>query len=186
MVAPATMKAIVLEESRGHPYAIHDARTRQALFPSTQAEAIATASRLLAEGSRIDAGLAQINSSNWEWLGLTAQTVFDPCTNLRAGERVILDAYIRTPSTVEAALSRYGTGDPTRGIGVGYVARIKRWMPAPPPGRDYESSARATEESREGGGDSAAALQGDAQRPARSKARPWSFVPATDGFAQGG
>ncbi len=33
MVAPTTMKAIVLEESRGHPYAIHDGKHRRALFP---------------------------------------------------------------------------------------------------------------------------------------------------------
>ena len=40
MVAPATMKAVVLEESRGHPYAIHDGSPHRTLLPDTPAEAI--------------------------------------------------------------------------------------------------------------------------------------------------
>ena len=106
MVAPTTMKAIVLEESRGHPYAIHDGKTHRAIFPKTRTEAVATARHLIAAGNRIDAGLAQINSANWDWLGLTPETVFDPCINLKAGERVLLDAYTKAPFTVDAAISR--------------------------------------------------------------------------------
>ena len=148
MVAPATMKAVVLEESRGHPYAIHDGSTHRALFPDTKAEAIATARRLIEGGSRIDAGLAQINSQNWKWLGLTPETVFDPCTNLRAGERVILAAYTSAPNTVDAAISRYNTGDATRGVGNGYVGRVKGWMPKPQPNRDYEAEGAAGQRRR--------------------------------------
>ena len=138
MVAPITMKAIVLEESRGHPYAIHDGKTHRAIFPKTREEAIATARRLVAAGHRIDAGLAQINSENWDWLGLSPETVFDPCTNLAAGERVLIDAYARAPFSVDAAISRYNSGDAERGVRNGYVSRVKAWMPKPQPDRQYE------------------------------------------------
>lgn len=199
MVAPATMKAVVLEESRGHPYAIHDGNTHRALFPDTKAEAIAAARRLIEGGSRIDAGLAQINSQNWKWLGLTPETVFDPCMNLRAGERVILAAYTSDPSTVDAAISRYNTGDATRGVSNGYVGRVKGWMPKPQPNRDYEVqglplggrdgeapvSVRASLESvRKGKGAPAGVPL--AQGPDRKKVAAWSFVPVADGFGGGG
>ena len=191
MVAPATMKAVVLEESRGHPYAIHDGSTHRALFPDTQAEAIATARRLIEGGSRIDAGLAQINSQNWSRLGLTPETVFDPCTNLRAGEQIILAAYTSAPYTVDAAVSRYNTGDATRGVGNGYVGRVKGWMPKPQPNRDYETPAtvRASlEANREGEGAPAGAplAQAEGQGPERKKVAAWSFVPVADGFGGGG
>ena len=202
MVAPATMKAVVLEESRGHPYAIHDGSTHRALFPDTQAEAIATARRLIEGGSRIDAGLAQINSQNWSRLGLTPETVFDPCTNLRAGEQIILAAYTSAPYTVDAAVSRYNTGDATRGVGNGYVGRVKGWMPKPQPDRDYEAEgtppgnggeAAATvraslEANREGEGAPAGAplAQAEGQGPERKKVAAWSFVPVADGFGGGG
>jgi len=195
MVAPTTMKAVVLEESRGHPYAIHDGNTHRALFPDSKAEAIATARRLIEGGSRIDAGLAQINSQNWKWLGLTPETVFDPCTNLRAGERVILAAYTSDPSTVDAAISRYNTGDATRGVSNGYVGRVKGWMPRPQPNRDYEApvTVRANleaslEANREGEGASAGAplAQTEGQGPDHKRVAAWSFVPVADGFGGGG
>jgi type IV secretion system protein VirB1 len=196
MVAPTTMKAIVLEESRGHPYAIHDGRAHRAIFPATREEAIATARRLLAEGVRIDAGLAQINSQNWGWLGLTPESVFDPCTNLRAGERVILDGYTTTPFTVDAAISRYNTGDDTRGIHNGYVGRVKDWMPKPQPSREYAGADQPTGETGEGPATIRVALDSEgegspgdeavAQARKGMKLPAWSFVPVTDGFGEGG
>jgi type IV secretion system protein VirB1 len=206
MVAPTTMKAIVLEESRGHPYAIHDGRTHRAIFPATRDEAIATAPRLLAEGVRIDAGLAQINSQNWDWLGLTPETVFDPCTNLRAGERVILEGYTAAPYTVDAAISRYNTGDDQRGIRNGYVGRVKGWMPRPQPNRDYEAGGQPRPEDDEGPAIARVRLESDWEgegnpgddQLAQTGARPedqasegrkvpaWSFIPALDGFEGGG
>jgi type IV secretion system protein VirB1 len=203
MVAPTTMKAIVLEESRGHPYAIHDGRVHRAIFPVTREEAIATARRLLAEGTRIDAGLAQINSQNWGWLGLTPETVFDPCTNLRAGERVILAGYTAAPYTLDAAISRYNTGDEQRGIDNGYVGRVKGWMPKPQPDRVYEAAgqapraihdeapvtvqaSRAADPEGEGTPEGAALARAQGQEARREEVPAWSFVPVADGFGTGG
>lgn len=58
-----------------------------------------------ANGS-IDVGLAQVNSSNFAWLGLTAETAFDPCRNLAAGARVLFAKYNGSPpDAVKAAYS---------------------------------------------------------------------------------
>lgn len=48
----------------------------------------------------VDVGLAQINSSNFSWLGLTMQTAFDPCRNLAAGARVLFAKYNGAPPDV--------------------------------------------------------------------------------------
>src|SRR3546814_15029492 len=45
----------------------------------------------LFRSASFDAGLMQINSANFARLGLTPETVFDPCTNLRAGAHVLTD-----------------------------------------------------------------------------------------------
>lgn len=183
MVAPDTLKAIVLEESRGHPYAIHDGKTGRALFPATEAEAVATAQALITGGSRIDAGLAQINSDNWNWLGLTAETVFDPCANLRAGERVILGAYLTPPHTLDAALSRYNTGDAASGFRNGYVRRVKARMDSPHRG-DLEASA--TKPPPTGDPPDASLALGSEPGAAPMRVRPWSFIPVADGFDREG
>jgi len=203
MVAPITMKAIVLEESRGHPYAIHDGKTQRAIFPKTREEAIATARRLVAAGHRIDAGLAQINSENWSWLGLSPETVFDPCTNLAAGERVLIDAYARAPFSVDAAISRYNSGDAERGVRNGYVSRVKAWMPKPQPDRQYEVedvpingytltdpvvvSVSLAENlvANANPMDQPVPAQDQSQIPHKPSARPWRFEAVLDGFGGG-
>ena len=196
MVAPTTMKAIVLEESRGHPYAIHDGKTHRAIFPKTRAEAAATARRLIAGGSRIDAGLAQINSANWDWLGLDAESVFDPCISLRAGERVLLGAYTKAPFTLDAAISRYNTGHASRGVGNGYVGRVKAWMPKPQPDRDYairregeganpvavDASSKAD---RMAAATPASGPLAQTEHAAPANGKPWRFEAVLDGFGGG-
>jgi type IV secretion system protein VirB1 len=111
-VALETLAAIARTESGLDPFAIHDNSTNRSYRPHDQAEAIRIAAPLLAAGNSIDAGLMGINVGNWRWLGLTTETVFDPCQNIRAG------------ATVLTALSRYNTGSPTRGFRNGYVQRV--------------------------------------------------------------
>lgn len=45
----------------------------------------------------LDVGLAQINTSNFGWLGLTMETAKDPCRNLAAGARVLFARYNGSP-----------------------------------------------------------------------------------------
>lgn len=71
----------------------------------------------------------QINSANFSRLGLTPETVFDPCTNLRAGARVLADNYGRAreaghATPLQAAISEYNTGSRSRGLSNGYVGRV--------------------------------------------------------------
>ena len=194
MVAPATMAALIQVESAASPYAIHDGATGRSLFPQTREEAIATARLLLAEGHRIDAGLTQINSENWARLDLSVETVFDPCTNLHAGERLLLDAYNREPHTVDAALSRYNTGHATRGVTNGYARKVRAHMGRPPP-QGRTNSAPGHWGAGEGAGpvqvrarlETGAALAdaapGEAERPEDPS---WRFEPVADGFGEGG
>jgi hypothetical protein len=52
----------------------------------------------------VDVGIAQINTSNFRWLGLTMQTALDPCQNLAAGARVLFARYNGSPpDAVKAA-----------------------------------------------------------------------------------
>lgn len=129
-VAPETMAAVIRIESEGEPFRIGvnsgGALRRQ---PDNAADAIATARGLLRRGANFDAGLMQINSANFARLGLTPETVFDPCVNLRAGARVLADNYSRAratghPNPLQAAISEYNTGSRSRGVSNGYVGRI--------------------------------------------------------------
>lgn len=44
-----------------------------------------------------DVGIAQINTSNFGWLGLTWETALDPCRNLAAGAAVLFARYNGSP-----------------------------------------------------------------------------------------
>lgn len=131
-VSPQTLAAVAHAESRFDPFAIgvnRDAPVRQ---PRTRAEATRTASRLIASGANIDLGIAQINSDNLGWLGLSIDDAFDPCRNLaaaaavlRGGFRPISDRLADRQRALRVALSRYNTGHPERGFRNGYVARVE-------------------------------------------------------------
>lgn len=130
-VSHDTMAAIVQTESQGNPWAIGVNRAAAVAQPTSKAEAIRVARRLIAQGRNIDMGLAQINSANLSWLDLTVEQVFDPCTNLRAAAFILTDNYRRAVSTgiqrpLHAALSAYNTGSFTRGLTNGYVGKVMR------------------------------------------------------------
>jgi type IV secretion system protein VirB1 len=127
-----TMRAIVEVESGGHPWVININRGYQLVRqPRSQAEAAVTARQLVRLGYNIDVGHGQINSSNWSWLRLNAETAFDRCTNLRAAQTVLVDCFKRAPSrnpqiALREALSCFNTGNFTAGFSNGYVGRVLR------------------------------------------------------------
>ncbi len=129
-VAPETVLAIIQAESSGEPFALNVNGGRQPARQSSAAEAAATAQRYIAAGYSVDLGLGQINSRNMRWLGLSWETVFDPCTNVAALARVLTTNYNavkagRDPqSALRVALSMYNTGSQTRGFRNGYVAKV--------------------------------------------------------------
>ena len=129
-VAPQTVAAIVQTESHGRPFALNVNGGTQPPAQTNAASAAATAQRYIAAGYSVDLGLGQINSRNMRWLGLTWDTVFDPCTNVAALGRVITQNYNaaipgRDPqSALRVALSLYNTGSSSRGFRNGYVAKV--------------------------------------------------------------
>src|SRR5690606_17542721 len=73
-VAPETLAAIAYVESRFDPLAIGvNAGPRPAARPRDATEAARTARDLLARGANLDLGVAQINSANLGWLGLSVE-----------------------------------------------------------------------------------------------------------------
>ena len=129
-VAAQTVAAIVHTESKGNPLALNVNGARQPGRQQTAANAAATAQRYIAAGYSVDLGLGQINSRNMRNLGLTWETVFDPCTNIAALGRVLTQNFQsvasgRHPqSALRLALSMYNTGSTSRGFRNGYVARV--------------------------------------------------------------
>lgn len=129
-VAPETVAAIIQTESGGHVFALNVNGGPRPARQTSAAQAAETAQRYIAAGYSVDLGLGQINSHNMRWLGLTWETVFDPCTNVAAIGRVLTLNYNsvkagRDPQTaLRIALSMYNTGSQSRGFNNGYVAKV--------------------------------------------------------------
>lgn len=137
-VDPVTMSAIVKQESGGHPWSINDNHGKKSYRLKSKDEAVLKATELISAGHSIDMGLAQINSKNLRWLGLSVAQVFDPCTNISAGAKVLTHGYQKTGS-LPAALSMYNTGKPNSPRGQEYARQVLRHagvvVPAPAGGR---------------------------------------------------
>jgi type IV secretion system protein VirB1 len=131
-VAPETLLSVVQVESRFEPLAIGvNGAPRIVVAPTSVDDAVAKAGALIAAGRSVDLGLAQINSKNLSWLGLSLAEVFEPCTNLRAAARILQDGYGRgdaarvgEQAALKTALSYYNTGHPARGFRNGYVGKV--------------------------------------------------------------
>lgn len=133
-----TASALVRAESGFNPWAIGVVGGALLRQPRTRAEALATARALRAGGWNFSVGLGQINIANFDRLGLTLETAFDACTNLKAMQTVLAacygaataigDAAPPRPTTQQAvlrrALSCYYSGNFTTGFLHGYVSRV--------------------------------------------------------------
>ncbi len=135
-VHPTTLQALVKTESGFNPYAIGVVGGHLARQPRSRDEAVATVRALDAAGWNYSMGLAQVNRANLRAYGLTSESVFDPCSNLRAGSAILTDCYRRVSvggrkpqEAVRAALSCYYSGNFSRGFqpdfgGTSYVQRV--------------------------------------------------------------
>ncbi len=122
-VHPTTLQAVVRTESGFNPYAIGVVGGRLARQPRTLPEAVATAKALDAQSINFSMGLGQVNKTNLAAHGLTYETVFDLCANLKAGGNILHACYQRAVSVmgagdpaVRAAISCYYSGNFTRGF----------------------------------------------------------------------
>lgn len=131
-VHPVTLSRVVTVESSNNPYAIGVVGGRLIRQPASREEAVATARRLISLGRNISVGLGQVNIGNWAASGLTVETAFDPCLNLRAAAKILTDCYRRASArgtldeqvALRDAFSCYYSGNFMTGYTDGYVQRI--------------------------------------------------------------
>ena len=141
-VAVSTMASIVKVESSGHVYAVADAgpvhlpwSVRKDMvrshFPASKDEAVELVKSLLKKGHTVSIGLSQVNDRNLKALGLSVEDVFDPCTNVSAGGKILTNFYQRAAKefgpgerALQAAISAYQSGNWDRGVANGYVGLV--------------------------------------------------------------
>ncbi|MGE0315899.1 MAG: lytic transglycosylase domain-containing protein [Lautropia sp.] len=125
-----TMRRIVQVESSFNPYAIGIVGARLERQPRSLDEAVRTAATLEAGGYNYSIGLAQINRQHFGRFGLTPETGFDVCANLRTSSQILRECFERAGQTrdeqgaLQAAFSCYYSGNFSTGFAEGYVGRI--------------------------------------------------------------
>ncbi len=148
-VDAATALALVRVESSGNRYAIGVVGGALERQPRTLPEALRTARSLQFGRWNFSLGLSQINVHNLQRLGLTVESAFEPCANLRAMQAVLTECFERTAQNRSAlpppdpqrslrqALSCYYSGNFATGFELGYVRRVAqavaRIRRSPPP-----------------------------------------------------
>ena len=116
-VAPVTMAAVVQTESGGWPWTIdvNGLPGGGSMRFNDQQAAITAATRYIRLGYKVDLGLAQVDSENLSWLGLSVQQAFNPCTNLRAAQRILVGAYRQAGAdgtqSLNGAFQAYNSGN---------------------------------------------------------------------------
>lgn len=133
-----TAMALIAAESAGNPHAIGVVGGQLTRQPRTRAQALATAHSLQREGWDFSLGLAQINRRSLPRLGLTLESVLQPCINLGAMQTILSGCFERArrnPPTlppvhaqhaVRKALSCYYSGNFQTGFDHGYVQKVVR------------------------------------------------------------
>jgi type IV secretion system protein VirB1 len=144
LIHPVTMGAIISVESGGNPFAVSINYPQRlaalgwsipeiAAQPRTAAEATRLVSSLERQGFSTSLGLAQINTEHLREFGISYTQLFDPCTNLKLAERILLrckqqvDALAMTVAPqqlIARTLSCYNSGSDTLGLHNGYVEAI--------------------------------------------------------------
>lgn len=117
-VHPVIMHGIISQESSFNPFAIGVVKGSLPRQPRTKAEGIAAIQALKAKGMNFSVGLAQVNKQHFRRFGFTAETIFEPCANVRAGAIIYKDCYASAVSrfgknqhAIGAALSCYYSGN---------------------------------------------------------------------------
>lgn len=125
-----TARALVATESSFNPWAIGVVGGALERQPRSRAEAVATAKALQAASWNFSVGLGQINAGNFERLGLTLESAFDVCRNLKAMQTILAECFDRAaqrapPQTaLRKALSCYYSGNFLTGFHHGYVIKV--------------------------------------------------------------
>ena len=128
-----TARALVSVESAFNPWAIGVVGGVLVRQPRHRAEALATARALRDAGWNFSVGLGQINVGNFDRLGLTVESAFEPCANLAAMQTVLAECFDRASASTSSAagqmalrqaLSCYYSGNFATGFRHGYVRKV--------------------------------------------------------------
>ena len=128
-VAFDTMSAIIAVESSGNQNAIAVVNgARQPKQPKNSAQALKIINYLNSANANFSVGLAQINKTNFTKFKVSAESLLDPCLNLKIAEKILQDCYVRT-GDIDKTLSCYYSGNPYRGFkkdfrNTSYIERI--------------------------------------------------------------
>ena len=130
----STAQALVSVESSFNPWAIGVVGGTLRRQPNNRDEAVATANQLHTDGRNFSVGLAQINVSNFQRLGLNTSSAFNPCQNLSAMQSVLTECFDRSGQTrsradtdqfaLRKAISCYYSGNFSTGFRHGYVRKV--------------------------------------------------------------
>lgn len=136
-VSPVTLNALVGVESAGKPYVVANVTDNTSHYFDNKEKAIFFLNDLSSQKKRYSAGLMQIYSGNFQAYGLTNETVFDHCTNIKTGAEILKSCYNTASKetsdpqiALRKAMSCYYSGNFTRGFkqesdGKSYVQRIE-------------------------------------------------------------
>lgn len=137
-----TLGAIVKTESNGHVYAVSDDGPRgmpwsqrkhmlRSFRLGSAQEAAELARTLIAQGHLVGMGLTQVSSQHLPKLGVSIEQLFDPCTNLMLGGKILsllyeqaLHRFKGEQAALRAAISAFNTGNFHDGFRNGYVAKV--------------------------------------------------------------
>ena len=128
-----TARALVSVESAFNPWAIGVVGGALVRQPRHRAEAMATAKALRDAGWNFSVGLGQINVANFDRLGLTVESAFEPCANLTAMQTVLAECFERASGAaskavdqvaLRQALSCYYSSNFDTGFRHGYVRKV--------------------------------------------------------------
>ncbi len=117
-VHPVIMHGIISQESSFNPFAIGVVNGSLSRQPRTFSEGVAAIRSLQARGMNFSVGLAQVNKQHFRRFNFTAETIFEPCANVKAGAMIYKECYAaaerhfgKTQHAIGAALSCYYSGN---------------------------------------------------------------------------
>lgn len=136
-VHPMVMQRIMTVETGHKPFSIgyrilkNGQDYRLPSSPKNLGEAKYIANWLYANGYKYDAGIAQVNSSNFARFGVTPDDMLDICKNLNIASKILMEFYINAKRiykddqlALQAAISGYNSGKYNSSAGRQYVSKI--------------------------------------------------------------
>ena len=129
-IDPDTFQAVARTESSFNQFAIGVVKSSLKEQPRNLKDAVAAVKTLRQQGKNFSMGLVQVNVKNMTAYGLTDESIFDICENLRAGGEILKDCFSRAKGDeqqrLQQALSCYYSGNFRTGFksSDNYVKRV--------------------------------------------------------------